>query len=56
MLAFIPRIIEKTHFTHLSTDLVRELTEKTKKYDTKDASLWLVRVSIASTHSQDLTL
>lgn len=31
-------------FILLYSDLVRDLTEKTKKYDSKDASLWLARV------------
>lgn len=28
-------------------DIVRDLTEKAKKYDSKDASKWLARVSIS---------
>lgn len=38
------QLFNKFHFH--STDLVRDLTEKAKKYDSKDASKWLARVSV----------
>lgn len=37
---------ECREFMSVFPDLVRDLTEKAKKYDSKDASNWLARVSI----------